>query len=166
MCRHLYEQGKDQRGFTLPEVLITIAILGILVAIAVPTWQSVVESREVDSATNQFASDLRLASTRATNRLEDWTIVYTDGSRSYRLVSASGASVTRSLPDGTEVLSSEVAVNGSGDSEIVFSTRGQANATYTDGDGDNEIDIVVSSDDGTPANTIHVVPSTAEVEVG
>lgn len=159
------EFGKDTSGFTLPEVMITIVILGILFAIASSTWQSVVEGRQVDSATNQLASDLRLASTRATNRLEDWTVVYTVGSGSYQLVPDGGTAINRTLPEGTKILSTEVAVVG-GDSEIVFSTRGQANATYTDGDSDNEIDVVVSSDDGSPSNTIHVVPPTAEVEVG
>lgn len=153
------------RGFTLPEVLITIAILGILIAIAVPSWQSVVEGRRVDSATNQFASDLRLAHTRATNRLEDWRVIYAAGSDAYRLVSDGGTTINRTLPDGTKILSTEVTELG-GESTITFTPRGQANASYDNAEGDNEIDIVVSSDDDNPSNTIHVVPPTAEVEVG
>lgn len=66
---------RDERGFTLPEVLTTIAILGILLAIAMAMWNSVIESRRVDSAANQLASDLRLAHTRATNQLTDWRVV-------------------------------------------------------------------------------------------
>jgi len=60
-----------ERGFTLPEVLIVILIMGILFGIATSTWFGVVESRAVDSATNQVAADLRLAHTRATNQLVD-----------------------------------------------------------------------------------------------
>ena len=65
----------DERGFTLPELLTTIAILGILLAIAMVIWNSIIEARRVDAAANQLASDMRLAHTRATNQLTDWRIV-------------------------------------------------------------------------------------------
>ena len=61
---------EDERGFTLIEVMVTIIIMGIVFAIASSTWFGAIESRRVDSATNQLAADLRQAHTRATNRLE------------------------------------------------------------------------------------------------
>lgn len=66
---------RDERGFTLPEVLVTIAILGILLAIAIIVWLGLLESRRVDAAANQLASDLRLAHTSAANQLTDWRVV-------------------------------------------------------------------------------------------
>lgn len=67
------EQSRYSRsgelGFTLVEILTTITIMGILFAIATASWQSVIESRRVDSATNQVAADLRLANSTATSRL-------------------------------------------------------------------------------------------------
>lgn len=65
----------EERGFTLPEVLMTIAILGIIVAIAVYIWLGILEQRRVDAATNQLVSDLRLAHSSATNQLTDWRVV-------------------------------------------------------------------------------------------
>ncbi len=67
--------GRDQHGFTLPEVLTVIAILGILVAIAIIIWLGILERRRVDAAANQLAADLRLAHTNATNQLTDWRVV-------------------------------------------------------------------------------------------
>ncbi len=58
----------------MPEVLIVIALMGILFAIASSSWFGVVKSRAVDAAANQVASDLRLAHTRATNQLVDWGV--------------------------------------------------------------------------------------------
>jgi prepilin-type N-terminal cleavage/methylation domain-containing protein len=66
---------KDERGFTLIEVMITIVIMGIVLGIASSTWFKVAESRRVDSATNQVVADLRLAHTQATNRLTDVSFV-------------------------------------------------------------------------------------------
>lgn len=81
-----------EQGFTLPEVLITIVIMGILFGIATSSWFGVVEGRAVDSATNQVAADLRLAHTRATNQLVDWGVA-TD-------IAASGLTPPVGVPAG------------------------------------------------------------------
>jgi prepilin-type N-terminal cleavage/methylation domain-containing protein len=47
----LADARKDERGFTLPEVLATIAILGILIAIAVIIFLALLERWRVDAAT-------------------------------------------------------------------------------------------------------------------
>ena len=73
-CRRSYP-GVDERGFTLPEMLVTIAILGILLAITVILWLGILEARRVDAATNQLKADMRLAHTGASNGLTDWRVV-------------------------------------------------------------------------------------------
>jgi Tfp pilus assembly protein FimT len=61
--------------------VITIAILGILIAIAVIVFLALLERWRVEAAASQFAADLRLAHTRATNQLTDWRVVFMpDGS--------------------------------------------------------------------------------------
>lgn len=52
-----------------------ILIMGILFAIAMASWNSVIQSRRVDSAANQLASDMRLAHSSAVNQLTDWRVV-------------------------------------------------------------------------------------------
>ena len=147
----------NERGFTLPEVLITIALLGILVAIAVPVWQNVVNSRSVDSATNQLASDLRLASSKSTNQLADWTVAF-DSDSSYQL-KADGTSISRTLPDETRILSGEVT---SGDN-LTFEPSGQLSGPDPDADGEIEISVGV---EGADQNTISVNSETSRVEIG
>ena len=66
---------RDERGFTLPEAVVTVAILGILLAIAVIVLLGILERRKVDAATRQLAADMRLAHTSATNQLTDWRVV-------------------------------------------------------------------------------------------
>src|SRR5829696_8074512 len=97
---------QDEHGFSLPEVMITIVIMGIVFAIASSTWFRVVESRRVDAATNQLAADLREAHTRAINRLEDWQAILTADSSTYT-IGPTGSPSTRDLddePDGDEVV--------------------------------------------------------------
>lgn len=111
-----------ENGFTLPEVLIVIVLLGILFAIATSTWFAVVESRRVDSAANQIVSDLRLAHTSATNRLQDWEVTLTSGSPTYSIGPA-GSPATRTLPDSTQSAT---------DATITFDPRGSVSPA---GDG-------------------------------
>ena len=75
-----HRSWERDNGFTLPEVLIVIVLLALVFAIATSTWFGVVESRRVDSATNQMVSELRLAHTTATNRLVSWRVQWTSGS--------------------------------------------------------------------------------------
>jgi prepilin-type N-terminal cleavage/methylation domain-containing protein len=71
----LADARKDERGFTLPELLTTIAIVGILIAIAVILFLALLERWRVDAATRQLVGDLRRAHGSATNELTDWRVV-------------------------------------------------------------------------------------------
>lgn len=77
--RRLAEAGRDERGFTLPEMLVVIAIMGILIAVAIIIWLGILEQRRVNAAANQLKADMRLAHTSATNQLTDWRVVLVPG---------------------------------------------------------------------------------------
>jgi prepilin-type N-terminal cleavage/methylation domain-containing protein len=66
---------EDERGFTLTELLATIAILAILIVIAVIVFLYLLERWRVDAATRQLVGDLRRAHGSATNQLTDWRVV-------------------------------------------------------------------------------------------
>ena len=164
---------ENERGFTLPEVLITIIIMGLVLAIASSTWFRIIESRTVDSAANQLASDLRLAHTRATNELTDWRVqIFTDrgdpGQMDYKVMRPSdGFTSERSLPEGSMVSSTGTELNESGGSRILrFQSTGAVEAVggFGDADLDGEIGITVSVD-GDPSRRLTVVPTTSRVKV-
>ncbi len=165
------DRNAEEDGFTLPEVLIVIVLMGILFGIATSTWFGVVESRRVDSAANQLASDLRLAHTRATNQLSDWQVVMYLGRGDenqgidYKLVRISdGFTVNRFLPENSMVLSSEVNdVGGTRTLRLRSNGAAEAEGGFTD-DGDGQIRITVSVD-GDPSRNLTVVPATSRIKV-
>lgn len=66
---------RDERGFTLQELAVTLAIMGLLTAVAVVVFIGILERWRVTTATNQLVADLRLAHSSASNQLEDWRVV-------------------------------------------------------------------------------------------
>lgn len=145
---------EDERGITLAEVMVTILVMGIVFAIAISTftWSGVIESRRVDSATNQLAADLRLAHSKATNRLSPQTVtVPTNGSSNYTLTGVG----TRDLDEvtGEDLVEVNTAVT------IVFNANGSAVVT-----GPNPI-TVESSKDATNNHTIGINTATSRIQV-
>lgn len=57
-----------QKGFTLIELMVTIAVLAIAVSIAVPSFQGVIEESRVSTQTNTLISALNLARSEAVKR--------------------------------------------------------------------------------------------------
>jgi len=57
-----------QRGFNLVELLVTLAVLAILLAVALPTFRDLIRRSQVGSARNALSADLAYARTEAITR--------------------------------------------------------------------------------------------------
>lgn len=158
---------KNEHGFTLPEVLVTILIMGILFAIASSTWQATVESRRVDSAANQLASDMRRAHSSATNQLRNWEVVLTNGVSTYS-VGPTGSPSTRDLdedPDHLVVSGTAVTVAFCPDGSAEVPTNPPVCPGGSTDTPSSSTTIRVMSEDGSPSHDIEVVTTTSRVEV-
>jgi prepilin-type N-terminal cleavage/methylation domain-containing protein len=92
---------RDERGYTLPEILTAVSIMGIILAVGIIVLLALLERWRVEAAADQFAADLRLAHTRATEQLTDWRVVFMpDGTPLSGCASADYCMVKLNFPYG------------------------------------------------------------------
>jgi prepilin-type N-terminal cleavage/methylation domain-containing protein len=146
---------KGERGFTLIEVIVTIVAMGIVFAIASSIWFGAIESRKVDSATNQVAADLRQAHSRASNRLQNWQVIFA-GDSTYT-IGPTGSPIDEDLDDNP---ASDPVVVGPA-ATITFKPDGSATLPG----GASTITLTISSADGDPNHDIVINAATSEIKV-
>ncbi len=156
---------EEERGFSLVELTIVITLMGIVFAIASSAWLGAIESRKVDTATNQVAADLRLANTQATNRLADSNFTTPDPTPPVGVVPLStyevgpaGAVASDRLPEGIQIAAA---------TNIKFTANGSAQVISGPAAAGGIITITVrSSNDAANNQTIQINTTTSRIKVG
>ena len=70
---------KKYFGFTILELMVTIAIAGILMAVALPSYQTMVKNNCLTTSANSLVSSLQRARSEAIKRRSDVTMAATGG---------------------------------------------------------------------------------------
>src|SRR5215813_6132175 len=87
--------SKAKRGYSLIELIATVAMAGILAAIAVPSWNRLLPSYQLDSSARQVHSELYTMKMRAAAENVGFQLVYSDGAASYSIKRDSAVLMTK-----------------------------------------------------------------------
>ncbi len=66
---------KKQRGFTVIELIITVTIVGIVLAVGIPGFRSIVQSNRAATSVNNLVSAMNLARAEAIGRGQEVCVV-------------------------------------------------------------------------------------------
>ena len=111
--------SKSQDGYSLIELVVAVTLAGILAAIALPGWNKLLPSYQLDSSVRQFQSELHNIKMRAAAENVGFQLVYANGAANYTIQRDSAVLVTKPLPTGVVVTNGGI---------ISFSPRGTASA--------------------------------------
>ena len=81
---------RKQDGFTIVELIIVIAVIGIIAAIAVPDFMSYMPKARLKSAARDLYSNLQRAKIGAIKSNKKWAIVFNADARTYAVCSGKG----------------------------------------------------------------------------
>jgi prepilin-type N-terminal cleavage/methylation domain-containing protein len=93
---------KHEAGFTLTELITTIAIIGVLVSIAIPTFSVWLPNYRLRSAARDLYSNLQMAKLGAVKQNKEWAVVFNQGSDRYSVCSDDGVNDLWDGPGGDD----------------------------------------------------------------
>jgi prepilin-type N-terminal cleavage/methylation domain-containing protein len=66
----------SKSGFTLPEMLVVVVLIGILATLGIPNWLAFVETRRLNTAQNEVHLAMRQAQRQATKEKLTWQVSF------------------------------------------------------------------------------------------
>ena len=108
-----------RQGFSALELVVVLALVGILAAIALPGWSRLLPSYQLDGSVRQVQSELHSMKMRAVSVNTAFQLAYLADSSQYVIQSDGKVLATKPLPEG-------IVITKAG--SISFSPRGTADA--------------------------------------
>ncbi len=155
---------KKTTGFTLVELMVTLSVAGILLAIAVPSYTAMVENNRLATAANSFISSMGLARSEALKRRTNITVTATDSVASNEWGKGGwevkvGTTILKEVP----AFSGDITLNSTGNnSSYTYSANGGASGSDTidlcTGSGETGRQISLSATGRVSVNSSYTCP--------
>jgi len=107
----------QKSGFSIIELVVTLAVMGIIAAIALPSWSSLLPNFALNNSLRQVQSELHNLKMRAAAENVAFQMSYLQGAGGYTIERDSKPLQTKPLPQGTSIIKAGT---------ISFSPRGTA----------------------------------------
>lgn len=114
-------------GFTLPELMIVLAVAGVLAALAVPSFQSLTQGQQAKNASFELFSSLSLARSEAIKRNANVTVaplVAGDWGQGWTITATAGTIKSQAALKG-------VVITPGGAGGIIYARTGRASPAAT-----------------------------------
>jgi len=100
-------ERRRSRGYTLVEMVITLLVIGLVVAFAVPSFRGIRQSQQLHGAAENIAAQLRLAREKALSTGVPQPI-HILSTNTYHIHYPAGVATQWTLPNGITFLAAEV----------------------------------------------------------
>ena len=104
----IHSQAKN--GFSLVELMVVLAVLGVIVAIAIPSFSGYMRTARLVGATNKLQNDIRYAVSVAGSQRKTYRILFQSGSYTLSQVSPLTTILTRQMPQGVACTATDTAM--------------------------------------------------------
>lgn len=112
-------ESKVTYGFSFVELLVTLAVVSVLFAIALPAWNKLLPTFQLDSSVRQVQTELQYIKMRAASENVGFQLEYATDSGNYTINKDGAPLVSKPLPQGIKI---------SHAGTIAYSPRGTAGA--------------------------------------
>lgn len=106
-------------GFSILELVIALALMGILAAVALPGWSRLLPGYRLDNSARQVQSELHSLKMRAAAENSGMQLAFSAGSSQYTIQTDTKVLATKPLPEGIVIIKA---------GNVAFSPRGTAGA--------------------------------------